>query len=238
MAINRIYVDIDSLMDANFALCRRFDREAAAEWLRTTYRNRRSNEFWLRTDRVDEATFRDAWANRKVSLLRDSLHTNMTQLLGFVVASIDWGPHTGDTDNYVELSVNVAPYELSGAEMQMLQKVCEVGFPYVGEVRVINEPMWALSPRTLGETYDLIVLYNFVELFRSHLDRIDHFDFCNKPVFAPRLFHHTPEKDTDDWKELEKQDIFTFLPARLFGRCQLLFQDPHYFSIVGSEKTA
>lgn len=238
MAINRIYIDLDSLMDSTFALCKRLDPEAAVAWLRDGYRNRRSNEFWLRSALVDETTFRDAWANRKTSLLKESLYTNMTNLMGYIVAGIDWGPHIGEPDNYVELTVNIAPYEFTPDESLMLQKVCEVGFPYIKEVRIVNEPLWAIMPKALGETYDLLILYNFVELFRSFIDRIDDFDFLNKPVFAPRLFHHLPEQGTEDWKELERLDIFTFLPARLYGRCQLVFQDPLYFSIISTDQTA
>lgn len=234
MPANRIFVDIDVLLDTRIALFRRHDHQRAAIWLANGYRARYSDEFWKVSPAVSKEAIQDDWANRDVSLLRESIKTHGGTLLAQVIASIDWGPHLGEDDNHVIVTVNTAPYNLSPVEMEGLQQVLETDLPIVKEFKIVNIPLWVLNPKHLGDNYDLVVMYNFMEWFRSYSERMAEFEMRNIDVIAPRLFHELPEKDSEDWKALESGDMFELLSARLLGRCRLTFEDPLYFSIIGS----
>lgn len=234
MPANRIFVDIDTILDTRMALFRRHDYKRAAIWLANGYRARYSDEFWKVSPDVSKEALQDDWANRDVSLLRESVKTQGGLLLARIIASIDWGPHHGEHDNHVIVTVNTAPYSLSPIEVEGLQRVLETDLPIVHEFKIVNIPLWTLDPRHLGDNYDLVIMYNFMEWFRSYPDRMSEFEMRNVDVVVPRLFHELPEKDSEDWKALESGDMFELLSARLLGRCRLTFEDPYYFSIVGA----
>ena len=233
MPANRVLVDLDSFLDANAALCRRFDAAGFADYVRNgKYRERYSNEFWKVSSLCTKEDFLSAWEKRGTELLRESIHTNIHVLIGGVLSSIEWGPHLGDPTNSIEMTVNLAPYTLSDQETATLVAIIETALPMVDTVKTVSWPLWALHPQQIKGHFDLVVMSNFIPWFKLFVERIDEFELGNIDVIAPRLFHETPERGTDDWTALEEEDIFTFLSGRLYGRCMLTFESPYWFSMV------
>jgi len=175
-----------------------------------------------------------AWAERDASLLRESIATKFQTTLTSIIASIDWGEHIGDPTNAVHLTVNVAPYELTQPEMETLHQVMEAMFPMVEVVKIVAVPLWAMSPRALAEEFDLVILYNFMEWFRTFIDRMDEFELQNIYVIAPKVFMSLPEVGSQNDELLSKENIFQFLEGRFWGRCQLTFVDISEFSVVAA----
>lgn len=234
MPANRVLVDLDTFLDTRLALCRRLDPEAAHLWVQNGYRHRFSDEFWKVSTRVSEEQYTTAWNKRDASLLRESIATCAHTLLSSVLNSIDWGPHTGDPSNCIEVTVNTAPYALSVVEQQALVEIIETVLPMADKVSLVNIPLWSLHPGQIRDHYDLLVMYNFMEWLRSYPERMGEFELGNIDVLVPRLFARLPEVDSHEWESLKQEDLFTFLSGRLFGRCKLAFQSPHYFSVVNT----
>lgn len=234
MAVNKIYVELDALLDTRLEVFRRLDPIAADAWLSGSYRMRYSDEFWKISQVCTQEQVEEAWKNRKVDVLRTSIRTLMPDLLRSTIASIDWGVDVGDPNNRVELSVNVAPYDLEPAEAQRLVETLECIFPMVAVVQLVKIPVWALQPRQVATDFNLAVFYNFMEWFRTFSERMDEFEMGNIPVIAPRIFAKLPETGSEQWKSLEKENIFDFLQGRLWGRVNLSFQPIENFSLIGA----
>lgn len=233
MPANRILVDLDSFLDANAALCRSIDPVAFSDWVvKDKYRERYSNEFWKRTNKCDKEEFLRQWDQRDKELLKQSIHTNVHLLIAGMISSIDWGPHTGDPTNCVEITINLAPYDFNDQERASLVAILETALPMVKTFKMVSWPLWALHPTQIRDHFDLVVMSNFIAWFRLFAERMDEFELGNIDVVAPRLFTELPDEGTDDWKALAEEDIFTFLGGRLVGRCMLTFESPYWFSLV------
>lgn len=233
MPANRILVDLDAFLDANAALCRSIDPVAFSNWvINDKYRERYSNEFWKRTDKCSKEEFLKRWEKRDKELLKQSIHTNVHLLIAGLISSIDWGPHTGDPTNCIEITINLAPYDFNDEERASLVSILETALPMVKTFRMVSWPLWALHPTQIRDHFDLVVMSNFIAWFRLYAERMDEFELGNIDVVAPRLFTEMPDEGTDDWKALAEEDIFTFLGGRLVGRCMLTFESPYWFSLV------
>lgn len=232
MAKNSIYVEIDALLDTRLALFLDLDQVAARSWLETSYRMRYSDEFWKISQVVTKEEVQKAWSKRDVTLLRKAIRTQVPELIQTIISSIDWGLQCAGEDNYVELTINTAPYELTNEERTKMRELFEYVFPMVRTVKIVHVPIWALSPRSLGETYDLVMFYNFMEWFRTFSERMDDFELGNIHVIAPKIFANLPDEGTEQWKSLAQENVFDFLTGRLWGRCQLSFETIDTFSIA------
>ena len=231
MAKNSIYVEADVFFDTRLALFLDLDQVAAKAWLDTTYKMRYSDEFEKISRVVTKEEVQEAWKKRDVTLLRKAIRTQGSDLLRTIIASIDWGQYASE-DNFVELTINTAPYALEPEERVKMKELFEYVFPMVRNIHIINVPIWALSPHELGENYDLAVFYNFMEWFRTFADKLDQFELKNINVIAPKLFATLPAEGSEGWKSLTEENVFEFLVGRLWGKCQLSFEPIDTFSIA------
>lgn len=234
MATNRIFVELEALLDTRFSLFKSLDPLAAEVWLAESYRMRYSDEFWKISQILTKEQVEEAWAKRDMRILRGSMRTLVPDLLRAIIASIDWGYEAGDPSNKVVLTVNTAPYNMPAPEQEKLVQVLECLFPMVAEIRLVNVPLWALQPRQLGEDFELAVFYNFMEWFRTYVDRMDEFQMGNIHVIAPKIFAKLPEPGSKEWKGLQEGDMFNFLQGRFWGRAQLVFESIDQFSVIGA----
>ena len=70
MATNRIFVELEALLDTRFALFKSLDPLAAEVWLNESYRLRYSDEFWNISQIVSKEQVEEAWAKRDMTILR------------------------------------------------------------------------------------------------------------------------------------------------------------------------
>lgn len=186
---HEILISIDSLFDTRLALLNRMDDSFNDEYLTCVHRRRTSDSFWVASQRFDKTAWTKAWETRDVSLLKNSMKTNMYSLLSALICSIEWGVKIAAKDRITRLTINTYPYILSNHDKQMLKDTIEK-YEFI-TLRVVVEFTHHASYNPLKQPsvlrYSTIIHHSMEELFTTSFKDIDEFNFGNITLIVPKL---------------------------------------------------
>ena len=218
MKTYNILIDIDCLLDTRIPIAMGIDKSAVEKVTGAGY------EWWRRPhDFFDNENspihipgYKEAWDNRDVSVLPDSLLTNLVFFLKEMteeLKSAQFGKGSLDKIDYdnIRLDINMYPYkELSKEERD---SICEAVKYYCAVGTLVThcyKPHNQITPAMLGDNYKAYFVYEFGNWFHNyHEEVITTIRPYPVSIYAPDIaYDNVNVSDIDDIdEELRKHKI-------------------------------
>lgn len=164
---NTIYTDLDSLQDTRLGILYQIDKEATDKAVISgEYGHRRDDIF----DFVDYLQFKDLYTHRDKTVL---LHSPPTQILNLVIDHVLEVVNNYQTETLVVLPkvmVNIYPYELLEAEVEVIKLGLTAKFKGKVEIDVVRLSPSEMTPEYVKSNIDTIIAYHGVEWLDVHTE--------------------------------------------------------------------
>jgi hypothetical protein len=229
-----IYVELDALLDTRFGTLWQMSPELAESVLYLKYHERMVDNFSLLNPAIDHSVYEAAYAKRDVETLKCTRVTNLIYLINQISNDLEDEAFKSPHVDSVELTINIYPYNLNESEVETLKDMIGVSIGPMTGVNVIRQPLNALTPRVIKDTYSAVILYHMREWFCNlNPDEL----LANKSprikIICPAIYEKeipTKEDMTDpargivspfaEW-EIEYMTLYSFI-----------FTDIRFFSII------
>lgn len=158
----RIYIDLDSLLDTRVGVVAVNEPEAATLLMQEPYWLRESDDFTELTEgKVTHGQFKEWWRTRDKRALKAARPTNIIRILeelseALVLSQINL-PFVAKT----QYLVNYWPYKLEELEVKAIQQACEILTGNVVEVTMVNMSPFQLTPQWIKREVSLMVVYDY-----------------------------------------------------------------------------
>ena len=224
MAHKRFYIDLDFIFDTRISLLHRLDPDyVKREFDIEKYRNRTNDWFATPTTKFTEAEWLEAWANRDVEILQNSIVTNGVKTLHETIASIDWGIDPSDSTRKVSVTVNCWPYKGLGDAAKAEICKCIAGLcPITIDVSTCYIPPNYLFLADAKRNYELMFHYNPFEWLEYHKEELEQIDMPELWVVSPALLRGK-EDEVKDNPLLESFDPFALVEMACASKFTLRF---------------
>ena len=224
MAHKRFYIDLDFIFDTRISLLHRLDPDyIKREFDIEKYRNRTNDWFATPTTKFTEAEWLEAWANRDVEILQNSIVTNGVKTLHETIASIDWGIDPSDSTRKVSVAVNCWPYKGLGDAAKAEICKCIAGLcPITIDVTTCFIPPNYLFLADAKQNYELMFHYNPFEWLEYHKEELERIDMPELWVVSPALLRGK-EDEVKDNPLLESFDPFALVEMACANKFTLRF---------------
>lgn len=237
--VQRIYCDLDSLLDTRLATVAFIDPAIARDFLNNPeygYRSRNHDDLGLLHPDLDNDEFHEQYKNRGVETLMLARPTEIAWFLSSVVHKLVADMMTTPLIDDLELVVNTYPYELRDNELRDLIHALAT---YVGEtvsIRTRYFPHTSLYPAQIKQEYGCVVMYPFIEWCEVMAPKMQTQPNSRTPeinYIVPALLRSGYEQPTE--QDLDMGDGTTAEP---FGAVEALmsmymsvcYQDAKHFS--------
>ena len=234
--LNRFLIHLDCLLDTRLAVIQKLNAEAIPTIFEDGYHNRDIDVF---TD-INTVQFREEYAKRDVSILRNATPTHMLihDLLKYVedaiMDTLSMPLHTG-----FEVVINVYPYQLNKKECLDVSMCVKHYIDSLVPVRVISASPKQLTPNYLGEEYGTVFIYDFDEWANENMMALCKRQLREVMFLAPRLKKLTNEEaDAQleylgyDKNEKVYMDTFDAIENTAKTICELKLIDTMSYSIA------
>lgn len=159
-----IYVTLDALLDTRLAVLHDIDPVRTEYVLKNGYYRRLYDEF----DGFDTQQFKEAYANRNASVLKNAVLTGVYQILNFFATRTLVARVSTPFRKQPKLVLNIYPYKLSDSSINNLI----VGIATVTnkqlDIEVVNESYLELTPSRVKKDFACLVLYDYWEWLEEH----------------------------------------------------------------------
>lgn len=222
-----IYVDLDALLDTRLGTLATVNDDFAVNAMKADYFKRESDTF----PDMDLETFKEAYAQRDVAVLRRSVLTNVIYLLvSFVKSSIEDIAQNGQNMG-LEICVNTYPYALSQEEREELLLVLQTKLGTEVGMTAVFLSEEELTPEHCKKNYAAMVRYSFHRWLELHTEAWKTTKMPAVAFYAPMLYAKIPT--AEELKELKEMKLEPFQATEL--ACAPLFAlrllDANMFSI-------
>lgn len=238
--IQRILIDLDSILDTRYGVLFKHNALAAAQALKDKqYYSRLNNDFtWLGA--MDVVTFQKLFDERDWEVLKDSPPTGFIFALRTMIDDLaDQRKNSPFADECI-LTVNTFPYELHPAEATEMAKLIGV-FTGLGEKRIqmVSIPLANLSPLMVKQQFTGMIIYNFREWMELQQDAFLRHNMPQIVVLAPGLYKGPiPDPSEYQIKGFEQMTPFELSEGALVGCFDLSFLGMKFFSAIPPEELA
>lgn len=235
MALKRIYLDVDSLLDTRLGVINMISPEAAKRLMQGEAYWDRENDDWekLTGGLITNEQFKEAWASRggnnSATVINGSVLSNLQPFIMRILTDdlINRANQMGDEMDDVGLTINVYPYAMSLDEMEDMRDIAEYLFGSTTHYEIINVPMEQLTVGLLADKFAAVVTYNFLEWIRMHYEdlakaRLNCFNFI-----GPRIFEQDVSKLSID----EKKTVLDVFRVQYLMHMDFEFIDARHFSM-------
>lgn len=154
MAVYRVLVGLDEILDTRFGTLCKIDREVAKEIIQDdTYIDRLTDNFNELDSRVDLPTYKKLHLTRNEETLSFSLMTDIPLLVGIGLKDLSHMYDRGVLEGNMEVVVNVWPYQLPVEAYRLFEAALDSFVPNQCDIKVINESYYGLTPEVLNSQY-------------------------------------------------------------------------------------
>ena len=230
----RILVELDALLDTRLATIARIHSESAVQLLTDDrYYERVIDDFEPMVGVTKEA-FRLAYAERNVETLANSRLTNIPMILNDLIARMERESTTTPFVESLEVHVNVWPYEMSNEERDELAMAVMAFAGIQTLVHTVSFRPEVLTPVFVKSRYTGLILYNFREWMRHHLEAFKKHVMPRVTVLAPALFYDEVPKREDIAGEDMREDLnpFTLSEIAMVEMFNLSLLKAEFFSLL------
>lgn len=227
-----VYIDIEAILDPVLATMAHLNHKVAAELaVSDKYHERLNDDIWLITDKVTEASFKKAWAERKTNgSLQYAKITKLSTLLQrrFYDAVKD---SIAPVRNVTGIRIDFCGYELTNEVKQEMLHSLET--MYVADtVEEVNHGAEGLTPELIGNNYQVVVIRDLTTWLAKH-----HVALASKPlpsvIFESMLMLPAEQHSNVNWvKFFRSGEAHKETTKELCGVMSLFPHKPDVFSIV------
>lgn len=183
-----VYVELDALLDTRLATISKIDQDAAVALLKSPeYYSRLIDDFEPWTG-ITKETFRAEYAKRNVDTLARSRITNVPFLLKELIEKME--EMSSETPFVEDLSVviNTFPYDLTEEEQNVLISAVMARSGIETPVVVDYIPPAQLTPYYVKVNFSGMIIYNFHDWMKHHLEAFHTVQSPTMTVITPALF--------------------------------------------------
>lgn len=219
MQVQKGLVDINTVLDTRMGTMLRIDPDAANFILRSPlYPLRATDNFFEMVDgKIPDETYRELYGQYDVETLASSLMTDMLYRLNVDVRDqiAEW--ESKKEEGVVAFDINVYPYKLAKEEKEVLRRAIASKLDASCEVRTVDIAWHLLTPGSIATNYDMLLIYNYEDWLRYHLETLLKDPIRDFVVMYPRIAHTgVVSESTNDVK-----DPFMAAPMTLHPYIQL-----------------
>lgn len=239
--VERIYVDLDSLLDTRLATVAFIDPQIANDLLEDPsygYRNRVHDDLGLLHPDLDNDEFHYHYNNRGVETLMLAGPTEIAWFLSSVVHKLVVDMINTPLLEELEVVINTWPYELRENEIRDLIHAISVYLGSGVNISVRHFPHTQLYPATIKNEYGCVVMYPFADWLENMATKMQTSPNSRTPeinYIVPALYRSGFELPTEEDKDLgdgSTGDTFGALEAMMAMYMSVCYQDAKRFSIA------
>lgn len=222
MASNKIYIDIQSLLDIRQSiLIDLMGQEEALDYVSSDKYNFRETDIFpvsqedykKKKESKSPLVFKNATISYIEVLLKSKL-VNLEKLNGF----------NGDSDQ-PELVVNTFPYQLTREQVRYFQNAIFVKMDVLCVITVVYDPLSVWSPSYIrNNNVSSFFLYDFSEWMTHHSSKLEQGDLKECNLYVPSIgSRELKDEEIKEFKKLGFNDIFSYTEYVLSSVCRVQF---------------
>jgi len=228
----RIYIDLDSLLDTRLSTIASIDPELAEELsVSESYKKRTSDTF----GKIPNDVFKEAYSNRDEVILSNSMMTNIMTVVAGFVTELSKQAVTQPFHDGVVVEVNTYPYTLDDEEREELAFVLDKWLFGLADIDIVRRPIEELLPSYCKFNYCMMVMYDHETWMNMHADKF----MCKGGsylsdmfLFAPALYAVQPSAEEDAEISALFESTFQGFEMLASPLVKLQLIDVKYFSII------
>ena len=182
----KVYVDLDCLLDTRLGTLAKISDECAVQALQSNYHKRQIDSF----PNVDTIAFRELYKQRDTETLALSVATNAFVLLQACVKGSLEDIALGGQNEGIIFEVNYYPYELDDEEKKLIRLSILSRTLDTMDVELISIDNKFLTPAYCNENYAMMIRYDYVDWFEMHLEQLEKTPIPKMALIVPSLYRN------------------------------------------------
>lgn len=223
----KILVELDALLDTRLGTLASIDIDIANEIGQSEkYYNRYSDVMSQIDSRIDDKVFRDRYLKRNVSVLQNSLMTDVIHLVCIGLESMMDNVHRGILPKDVRVHINTYPYKIERNLKDLLEAAVLNHIPYEVAVSTVSIDYYNLTPGNLKANYRELYIYDIEPWIEIHKNTILDSPMTDIQIVLPKLSTSGNDPTADSF------DMEPFLARELLFKpyLSLNYIDLKYFT--------
>lgn len=221
-ATNKIYVDIQSLLDIRQSvLIELMGEEQALEYVSSDAYNFRETDNFP----VDKNLYEAKINSKSPVIFKNATISYIEVLLKNKMANLEKLNGFNNENSQPELVVNTYPYQLTHDQVRNIQNAIFVKLDVLCIVTIVYDPPSIWSPSYIrNNNVSSFFMYDFSGWMNLHSSKLVNGDLKNCNVYAPSIGHK--DLTTEEQKELKKlgfSDIFSYTEYILASAARIQF---------------
>lgn len=234
-SIKHILVELDCLLDTRLGTAHLLNKYSVKPIIESGKYHIRDNDnlSQLSGAKFSDEEFRIAYHERNVETLKASIPTNMLGFLHKVASLLSKDIIDSPEIDGIEVCVNTHPYKLDKDNLDDLVNIVGSYLHSTIKVSVVSFKMSELSPNTIKEKYEAVILYDFDFWYSENYMLLKECMMPRNIIYAPALYiKEKPSKDELAKLQQENLTPFNLLEHALLPHVSLNFLPPYTFSIL------
>lgn len=189
MANQKIWVELDALLDTRIGTLSVMIDGNVDDILRGKYYVRETDQFSLLSDMINDDEYVNTYTKRDKDILKSSYLTHMVFFLKEFISRANKGIIDAPMADRVVMDINVYPYQLSHAERELLDKVlcAHVG---IIEINIFSVSPIMQVPNYFKGTYQAVFMYNYLSWFNLHHNNLLKHPIPDVAMYIPKLMDY------------------------------------------------
>lgn len=221
-ATNKIYVDIQSLLDLRQSvLIELMGEESALEYVSNDEYNFREHDKFP----VDQKLYLEKMSSKSPVIFKNATITYIEVLIKNKLTNLEKLNGFNGENSQPELVVNTYPYQLTQDQVRNIQNAIFVKLNVLCVVSIVYDQPSVWSPSYIrNNNVSSFFMYDFSGWMKHHSTKLINGDLKNCNVYAPSI--GSAELTPEELKELKKlgfNDIFSYTEYILASACRIQF---------------
>lgn len=205
-----ILVELDAILDTRLATLAKINPEAAVKTANDLrYYDRLIDDF-VEVCGVTKEEFREAYKNRDVEVLQNSVMTEIILILNELTLKLEMEANDTPFVSNVIVELNVFPYQLDEDDRLAIAEAVMMRCGHSTEVKCVFYHPKEMTPQAIKNRYSGMFIYNFRDWMEHHVEAFKSFSMPRVTVMAPALFYDEIPSDDEFVKDGMRPEINAF----------------------------
>lgn len=222
MATNKIYIDIQSLLDIRQSvLVEMMGEEKALEYVSSDLYNFRETDIFP----VNQEEYKHRMNSKTPAVFKNSTITYNEVILKSKLASLEKLNGFNSESAQPELIVNTYPYQLTKEQVRHIQNAIFIKMDLLCVITVVYDSPAVWSPSYIrNNNVSSFFMYNFSEWMGFHSDKLVNGDLREINIFVPAVgAKELTDEEHKNFKKLGFTDVFSYTEYVLSSVCRIQF---------------
>lgn len=231
MGTNKIYVDIQSLLDIRQSvLIDLMGEEKALEYVSSDDYNFRETDVFP----VDPTQYAEKLKSKSPTVFKNATITYIEVVLKNKLVNLEKLNGFNGENSQPELVVNTYPYQLTQEQVRSFQNAIFVKLDVLCIVTIVYDPPSVWGPSYIrNNNVSSVFMYDFSEWMKYHSEKLHNGDLKNCNVYFPSVGNK--EVSPEELKELRKlgfSDIFGYTEYILASAARIQFLPVTFYTNI------